>query len=80
MWRFAFRARDAALCSEVFLLENGIERDIEFSPVRAWDKDEIIFIVRDGVRHQCAKHCIFYLGLCCAAPTALWFEDNEVKW
>ena len=81
MWRFALTARDAVRCSKACLLENGVEEDLEFSQViRAWDKDQVVFIVRDGCPSSMREALHFLLGLCCVAPTALWFEDKEVKW
>jgi len=49
MWRFALTAPDAARCSKACLLENGVEEDQEFSQlIRAYDKGQVVFIVRDG--------------------------------
>jgi len=39
-----------------------------------------VFIVRDGCPTTMREALHFLLGLCCATPTALWFEDKEVKW
>jgi len=80
MWRFALTARDAAQCSKAFFLENGVEEDPEFSPFTARDKDQVVFIVREGCPTSMREALHFLLGLCAVAPTALWFEDNEVKW
>ena len=81
MWRFALTAPDAARCSKACLLENGVEEDPEFSQlIRAYDKGQVVFIVRDGCPTSMREALHFLLGLCCAAPTALWFEDKEVKW
>jgi len=81
MWRFALTARDAARCSKTCLLKNGVEEDQEFSQlIRACDKEQVVFIVRDGCPTSMREALHFLLGLCCAAPTGLWFEDKEVKW
>jgi hypothetical protein len=39
-----------------------------------------VFIVRDGCPTSMREALHFLLGLCCAVPTGLWFEDKEVKW
>jgi hypothetical protein len=81
MWRFALTVRDAAQCSETFLLENGVEEDKAFTQhIQARDKNQVVFIVLDGCPTSTREALHFLLGLCCAAPTALWFEDKEVKW
>ena len=81
MWRFAFKADDASRCSKACLLENGVEEDPVFAQlIRAWDNDQVVFIVRDGCPTTTREALHFLLGLCCATPTALWFEDKEVKW
>jgi len=49
MWRFALAAGDAVRCSKACLLEKGVEEDAEISQlIRAWDKDQVVFLVRDG--------------------------------
>jgi hypothetical protein len=81
MWRFALTASDAAQCSKACLLENGVKEDQKFSQsIRACDEGQVVFIVRDGCPTSMREALHFLLGLCCAAPTALWFEDKEVKW
>jgi len=79
MWRFALTARDAAQCSKAFLLENGVEEDREFSQlIRAWDKDQVVFIVREGCPTSMREALHFLLGLCRAYRTVVRGQRSEV--
>jgi hypothetical protein len=81
MWRFALTAREGAQCSKECFSVNGVEEDHEFSRrIQAQEKDQTVFIVRGGCPETMREALHFLLGVCCATPTALWFEDNEVRW
>jgi len=47
---------------------------------RRKEKDQTVFIVREGCPETMREALHFLLGVCCATPTALWFEDKEVRW
>ena len=59
--------RDAVRCCKACLLENGVEEHLEFSQViRAWDKDQVVFILRDSYPSAMREALHFLLG--CAVP------------
>ena len=69
MWRFALRSTDAARCSKQLFIANGVEEDSEFgSLVRAHERGQTVFVVRESSSPNIREALHFLLGLCTCAP------------
>ena len=81
MWRFSLRNTDAARCSEQLFLANGVEEDRQFGRLmRAQERGQTVFVVREGSPGNVREALRFLLGLCASAPIALWLDGEEVRW
>ena len=78
--RFSVRTTDAARCSKQVFLANGVEEDSEFGRlIRAHERGENVFVVREGSPGNLREALHFLLGVCTFAPIALWLDDEEVR-